>query len=154
LAIDLEKLITTTQLKGIKAWLEYPDIPGFEVEIAYIDKQEMMKIYQRSTIKRWSSQERRQEEELDRVKLTRELADRVVLGWRGLTLENLRRLYPVQVEGDIKSDEEIEASPGNRFALLNHSTDFENWVVTVATTPSYFDNPREKAEKEMKNLGK
>ena len=154
MAIDLEKLITATQLKGIKVWLEYPEAPGFEVEIAYIDKQEMMRIYQRSTIKRWNSQERKNEEELDRTKLTKELAERVVTSWRGLTVENLRRLYPVQVEGSIKPDDEIEPTFENRFALLNHSTDFENWVVTVATTPTYFDNPEEKAKEEIKNLGK
>lgn len=152
--IDLQRLIDSTQLRGVTVKVEYPGIPGFKVEVAFCGKQEMLKIYDSCTERVYNTETRKTEQEIDRRKMASVWAERVVKGWEGLTIGRMKKLWPIKVESEVKDDTPIEPSIENRISLLWNSTDFENWVLTVATSPGYFEEARAKAETEIGNLEK
>lgn len=153
MGIDLQRLIDSTQIKGITVEIEYPEIPGFEVEIAFVGKQHMIKIVESCTKRTWNREERRIEEELDRKKVAEHWANNVVLSWKGLTCTGFKKLYPIDVPED-KKNALVESTVENRIAVLWNCADFENWVLAIATSPEYFKDVRKRTEKEIKDLGK
>jgi len=151
---DLQRLIDATQMKGITIWKEYPDVPGFEVEVAFLGKQEMIRIYDDCTERIWDREERKARRELSRQKVAQIWAERVIKNWRGLTVGNVQKFYPIKKVGNIKDSTVIEPTQENKVALLWNSADFENWILAVATSPEHFVEAREEAEKEMNALEK
>jgi hypothetical protein len=141
-------------MKGVTVWMEYPSISGFQVEIAFVGKQEMLRIYDESTIRKWNAETRKQEQEVDRRRVAKVWAESVVKGWKGLTVAKFKRLWPVKLDSGVSDDMEIESNLENRISLLWNSSDFENWVLSIATTPEQFEEDKKKAEKEMTNLEK
>ena len=152
--VDLQRLIDNTQMKGVTVWVEYPKIPGFTVEIAFVGKQEMLRIYDESTTRQWNSETRKNEEELDRRKVSKVWGERVVKSWKGLTIAKLQKIWPVKLVGGENPETEIEPSQDNRVALLWNSTDFENWVLSIATSADHFADAERQAQKEFENLEK
>lgn len=151
MGIDLQKLIDTTQIRGITVWVEHPDIPGFEVEVAFVGKQEMLRIVDTCTKRVWNSATRQNENQLSREKVAQHWAEKVVRSWKGLTLEKFQKLYPISLEGQ-KKESIVEPDITNRVTLLWNCADFENWVLAIATSPEYFVDARVKAEEDLKTL--
>jgi len=151
--VDLKRLIDSTMMKGVTVWKEYEGIPGFEVEIAYVSKQHMIQIVETCTKHVYNKEERRFEDQLDREKVARHWAEKIILSWRGLTLEKFQRLFPIEVKPSEK-DLEVEPTLENRITLIWNSTDFENWCLAVATSPDYFVDVQKEKEKEAKQLEK
>ncbi len=152
--VDLQRLIDSTQLRGLTVKIGYPDAPGFIVEIAWVGKQEMQKIYDASSERQWNSDTRKTEVELDRRKLSKVWADKVLKGWTGLTIERMRRIWPVAVDPNIDINTEIEPTIENRIALLWNSADFEQWVLNVSTKATFFQDAIEEASKNMESIAK
>jgi hypothetical protein len=149
--IELQRLIDTAMMKGVVAWKPYPGIPGFEVKLAYVSKQHMIQITESCTSRTYNKDERRLEEKIDRDKISRHWSEKVVLGWKGLTLRGFQSLFPIDVAiGD--EDKEVIDSLENRMVLLWNSFDFENWCLAIATSPDHFVAVRQAKEKEVKEL--
>lgn len=150
--IDVQRLIDSTMMRGVSIWKEYEGIPGFSVNVAYVSKQHMLQILDTCTQRVWNKESRQFEDKLDREKVAKHWAEKVVLGWRGLTLGKFQKLFPIEVPEDQK-EQEVTSDIANRVALLWNSGDFENWCLAVATSPDYFVGQKKQAETDLKNLG-
>lgn len=149
--IDVQTLVDRTLLKGVSVWKEFDGIPGFEVQIAYVAKQQMIRIYETCTHRVYKKDQKEFIDELDRQRVAKMWAEKVVLSWRDLTMEKFQRLFPIDVPVSQKN-ELVEPTLENRIALLWNSTEFENWCLAVATSPDHFLASREEREKEVAQL--
>jgi hypothetical protein len=150
--IDVQKLIDSTMMKGVSLWRGYDGIPGFEVNLAYVSKQHMIQIFETCSVRTWDKETRAFIEKADRGKVAQHWADKIVIGWKGLTLSKFQRLFPIDVPVG-QEDLEVPPTLENRIALLWNSSDFENWCLAVATSPDNFVDVRKKAETEIAQLG-
>jgi len=150
--VDLQRLIDSTVMKGVSIWKAYDGLPGFEVNLAYVSKQHMIQIFETCSVRTWDRESRQFIEKADREKVAKHWAKKVVLGWRGLTLEKFQKLFPIEVLPEQRTLE-VEPSEENRIALLWNSADFENWCLATATSPEQFEQIRSDAEKDIQRLG-
>ena len=151
--VDLQKLIDSTMMKGVSVWVDYPKIPGFRVEIAYVSKQHMIKITESCTKHIYDEEERKFKDDLDRGKVARHWAEKVVISWEGLTVKGFQTLYPIDAKPE-DMDKIVEPTFENRVTIIWESEKFENWCLAVATSPSYFVDARKTKEKEVEQLEK
>lgn len=151
--VDLQKLIDSTMMKGVSVWVDYPKIPGFSVEIAYVSKQHMIKIVESCTKHIYDDEERKFKDELDRGKVARHWAKEVLLSWKGLTVEGFRSIFPIEAK-DEDLGKTVEPTFENRVTIIWESDKFENWCLAVSTSPEYFVKFKKEKEKEAEQLEK
>ena len=116
---------------------------------------------------------------LNKEKLREAYAGQIVLGWKGLTIKKLqdiipglsvdltvekaKKLFPklaTELEG-VKTDADFQKVIESvdvpytvelAFAMLEVSTEFENWVIFTATNFKSFEKIAEQKKKEIENL--
>lgn len=150
--VDILKRVEETLEKGMTVWVESPDVEGFEIEIAYVGREEMTKIYNRCTQRKWNRQTRRMEEVTNRDKLMGIWSERAIKDWKGLTLKSLISLVPIVLGKEDKPASLVECTEGNKVALLKHNADFDNFILDIATNSEVFMQHRREADAEVKNL--
>lgn len=131
--------------------LEIKEITGiasfegkFDVEMAYIPREEMQKRLERC--KKTVFVKHVPKEEIDSEKLIAELA-RCIKGWKGLTLGVVATMIPIIVpEG--KEDEEVPCTDSNKMVLLKQAYGFDTFIQTASMDLSAI-----RQEAERKNSG-
>lgn len=99
----------------------------FKVELAYVSRTEMSKLVKDCQRSKMNRSTRQIEMELDQDKFLKTFVERVIVGWKGLTVEILAEFVPVDVpEGG--EDKEIEFSTQNAIFLVKESQMFDDWV--------------------------
>jgi hypothetical protein len=113
-------------------WSEYPGFKGFEVELAYLTKDELIKIRSKAVTTKISRKTRAVEEDVDSDLFQTLYITAVVKCWKGLKASYLLKMIPVTLEG-IEDPEEVdvEYSEENAETLMRNSSDFDSWVSNV-----------------------
>lgn len=133
--MDIKSLIAD---ESITAWVEYPGPGEFQVHIKYLPRKDFRDLVQIARVR--VVRARARTDDVDAAKLSDLVTNKLVLGWKGLTIAVLRTLMPVKaVEGGTE-DTEVEFSKDNLKALTDYSMDFENWLLEVAMDPSTFSS--------------
>jgi len=120
--VDLAKLIVPS--KTITD--EFPGCEGFNVQIAYLTRDELMKLRKKAITSKVSRKTRGVEEEVDSDLFQKLYIQAVIKGWSGLKYEYLAKMVPVdlsEAEGD-----ELEYSVDNADLLMKNCSDFDNWI--------------------------
>lgn len=138
--MDLKQLIIDTK----SVWMEYPGKEGFEVEIANLSRQELIKLRKACTITRFDRATRIPVEDLDEEKFNKKFTEAVVKNWKGLTLDHLQTLVLIDTSGKDLS-EELEYTKENAYLLVSGSSEFDAWLNGVVFD---LDNFRDKRERE------
>lgn len=119
-------------------WAEYA--PGFRIRVRHLTTSEILRLEDQARKQEWDRRTRQKSEELDREKMARLMAERVIADWRldGDTLRSLLDLdeYP---EGSVPYSAEDCA------ALLTHNLDVYVYVRGVCQDLALFEEAR-KAE--------
>jgi len=158
------------------AEFQYPYIDGFYVQIAYGSRFILNQIRQLAAEPYMDRRTRTQEEKLDDEKLQLGYAERIVKGWRGLTVAQLDRLIPGTVDEAVAQYEEeakknpdfkvpseaeiaetiVEYSIPTAASILGNSIDFMNWVVDTAGDSNRYSGVavQKQEKKEFENLKK
>ena len=68
------------------AWVDFPGLNGFEIEVANLSRKEITGLRKRCTSQKFDRKTRMMEEILDEEKFIEEFAKGVIKNWRGLTL--------------------------------------------------------------------
>lgn len=142
--MDIKSLIAD---ESITAWVEYPGDGEFEVQIKYLPRKEFRDIVQKARVR--TVRQRSTTDDVDAAKLSDLVTNKLVLGWKGLTIAVLRTLMPVKSVEGASDDTEVEFSKDNLKALTDYSMDFENWLLEVAMDPRTFSS-----EESYENLRK
>lgn len=119
------------------AWVNFPGLPGFEVEVANLSRKELLNLRKKCTYQKFNRKSHNIEDKLDDEKFVKEFTKATVRNWKGLTLDNLQNLILIDTEGK-DMDEELPFTPENAEILVNSSSEFDQWLNGVAFDISNF----------------
>jgi hypothetical protein len=124
--MDLKKLMVDTK----NVWVDFPGLPGFEVEVANLSRKELNGLRKRCTGQKFDRKTRQAVEKLDEEKFVVEFTHGVVKNWKGLTLAHLETLLLVDI-ADKDPEQELEYTDENAETLVSSSTEFDTWLNEV-----------------------
>ena len=124
--MDLKKLMVDTK----NVWVDFPGLPGFEVEVANLSRKELTGLRKKCTTTKFDRKTRQAVEKLDEEKFVVEFTHGVVKNWKGLTLAHLETLLLVDIEGK-DPKQELEYTDENAETLVSSSTEFDTWLNEV-----------------------
>ncbi len=129
-------------------WVEYPDIDGFEVNLKYLTREDLMKIRNASLTYKFNKRTRQREEEIDNDRFLENYAEKAILGWKGLKVKHMPALMPVDISG-IDGEDDIEYSSEDAIELLKNSTVFDQFITDTMNDFEQFS--KKKAAADVKN---
>ena len=112
------------------AWVDFPGMDGFEVELANLSRKELVNLRKRCTTNKFDRKTRMFNEELDETKFVTEFSGATVKGWKGLKLKYLEDLILVDLKGQDK-ESEMPYTQENAEVLVENSQEFDNWLNEV-----------------------
>jgi hypothetical protein len=124
--MDLKTLMVDTKA----VWVDFPGLPGFEVEIANLSRKELTGLRKKCTTTKFDRKTRQAVETLDEDKFIVEFTKGVVKNWKGLTLAHLETLILVDIDGQ-DATKELEYSLDNAEVLVSSSSEFDGWLNEV-----------------------
>ena len=124
--MELNKLMVDTK----SAWIEYPGLDGFSVEVVNLSRKELTALRKRCTTTKFDRKTRQPVENLDEEKFVTEFSAASIKNWKGLTLEHLETILLINSDGeDPKS--EVNYSLENAEILVSNSAEFDTWLNEV-----------------------
>ena len=129
-------------------WVEYPDIDGFEVNLAYLNREDLMKIRNASLTFKFNKRTRQREEEVDNDRFLENYAEKAIISWKGLKVKHMPALMPVDISG-MDANDDIEYSNEDAIELLKNSTVFDQFITDTMNDFEQFS--KKKAEADAKN---
>jgi hypothetical protein len=111
-----------------KAKFEYPAMPGFEVELAYLTRDELQKIRNKCVSTKIDRRTRKPEEEVDNELFEGLYYKAIVTGWKGLKRKYLPKLGPFELDGTVDPESDEIYEPEGAVVLMQNSPDFNAWV--------------------------
>lgn len=140
----LKNLIVSEKITEV----EYDDIPGFKLKIAYLSREELSKIRDKCVSFKYNRGSRQKEEVIDTNKFLEYYAKKVIRGWSGLKMKDLPKLVPVNIEG--KNPEElVPYDEEDALELLKNSVTFDQFITDFVSDLENFEE--EFKEEEEKN---
>ena len=83
--MELKKLMVDSK----SAWIDFPGLDGFSVEIVNLSRKELQGIRKKCTTNKFDRKTRQLTETLDEEKFVTEFAEKSIKNWKGLTLAHL-----------------------------------------------------------------
>tara|TARA_R110000851_G_scaffold257839_1_gene410297 strand:+ start:465 stop:866 length:402 start_codon:yes stop_codon:yes gene_type:complete len=130
--MELKSLLTDTK----KITADFPGAKGFKVTLAYLSKEKLRKISEKSKTYDFDPDTRKPVQAIDDELFSKLYIEQAILGWEGLKYEYLTKL--VLVDGELPEGE-LEFSLENASTLVNNSPTFDRWVSSVASDISLFN---------------
>ena len=129
-------------------WVEYPDIDGFELNLKYLTREDLMKVRNAALTYKFNKRTRQREEEIDNDRFLENYAEKAIMGWKGLKVKHMPALMPVDISG-MDVEEDIEYSNEDAIELLKNSTVFDQFITDAMNDFEQFS--KKKAETDSKN---
>lgn len=144
--MDLKNLLVDSKT----AWVDFPGLEGFEVELANLSRKELVALRKRCVTNKFDRKTRMFNEELDETKFVKEFTEATVKGWKGLKLGMLEDLILVDLKGQ-NPETEMPYNQENAQVLVENSQEFDNWLNEVVFDLENFrSQEQEKPAKETK----
>ena len=124
--MDLKSLMVDKK----SAWVEYPGLDGFEVEVVNLSRKELLALRKKCTSTKFDRRTRQAVDNVDEEKFVTEFTSAVVKGWKGLKLEYLEGLILVEL-GNKDPSEELPFTLDNAETLVSSSSEFDTWLNEV-----------------------
>lgn len=140
--------IKSMLVKETSTWVEFPDIDGFEVNLRYITREELLKIRSASLTFKFNKRTRQKEEEVDSAKFLEHYAEKAIAGWRGLRVKHLPMLLPVDIS-NMNPEESIDFTEEDAIELLKNSPIFDQFITDTLNDFEQFS--LKKTEANVKN---
>lgn len=122
----LNKLVVDVK----EAWVSYPGIEGFELKLAYLSRQRMVKLRKDCLITKIDRKTRVPMEVLDEDRFIEEFVKAAIKDWKGLTIGKLEELVPLDLS-EATPETEIPFSSDDAFVIVKNSAEFETWLNEV-----------------------
>ena len=130
------------------SWIEFPDIDGFEVNLRFLSREDVVKIRNQALTFKFNKRTRQREEEIDNDRFLEAYSEKAILGWRGLKVKHLPMLLPVDISG-ANPDELVEWSEEEAKDLLQSSSIFDQFITDAMNDFEQFS--KKKADEAAKN---
>ena len=138
--MELRKLMVDSK----SVWVDYPGLDGFKVEVANLARKELTGLRKKCTAQKFDKKTRQLVEELDEEKFVSEFSKKVVINWKGLTLDHLETLLLIDM-GAHNPTKELDYSADNAETLVSSSTEFDTWLNEVVFDLDNFRTGRKTA---------
>jgi hypothetical protein len=125
--------------------VEFPDSNGFFISLAYLSREKLLKIRNRSLVVKFNKRTRQRDEEVDNDKFLEEYSREVIRGWRGLTLRELARIMPIETTG-ANMDEVISYSEEDALELLRNAPSFDQFITDCMNDFEIFERDKNAAQ--------
>ena len=112
------------------AWIEYPGLDGFSVEVVNLSRKELTALRKRCTTTKFDRKTRQPVENLDEEKFVTEFSAASIKNWKGLTLEHLETILLINSDGE-DPKAEVNYSLENAEILVSNSAEFDTWLNEV-----------------------
>jgi hypothetical protein len=116
--------------KEVTCAFDYPNIEGFKVTLRYMGKDEMQKVYDRCTVKRFDTRTHQAVKDFQPEKFKEYVCKEIIVSWEGLTYDKIKKLIPLNIAELTKLgltlNDNIESTFENKLDLLNESTEFDS----------------------------
>jgi hypothetical protein len=122
--------MTTLSLKTLlvpskSVQVEYPGMPGFVIDLAFLSRETLLSIRKKST--KTSFKNRQAAEEFNEDLFLQLYVENAVKGWKGFKLNYLEQLAPVDLKGQ-NMDDELEYTAENALYLMKNSSNFDGFI--------------------------
>jgi len=124
--MELKKLMVDSK----SAWIEFPGLEGFEVEVVNLSRKELNGIRKSCTTNKFDRRTRQLAETLDEEKFVSEFSEKSIKGWKGLKLEYVETLLLIDT-GDHEMNSELPYTKDNCETLVTNSNEFDTWLNEV-----------------------
>jgi len=124
--VDLKSLMIDSK----SAWVDFPGLSGFQVEVANLSRKELGKLRKRCISAKFDRKTRQLVEQLDEDMFVKEFSAACVKNWKGLTLDHLETLMLIDT-GNKDPKKEMNYSADNAEVLIANSTEFDTWLNEV-----------------------
>ena len=122
----LSKLMVDTK----SAWIEYPGLKGFEVEVVNQSRQALIAIRKSAMETKFDRKTRLPQETLSDEKFIAAFSRATIKNWKGLKTKYLEDLLLVDLS-DEDPEKEVPYSVEDAEALMANSGDFDQWMNEV-----------------------
>lgn len=129
--LSLKSLLSPTK----QVEIDYPGMPGFQVNITYLSREDLIKIRKKATSS--SFKKGVQVETLNDDLFLQLYTQGSVKGWKGLKLSYLEQLAPVELAGQNPEDT-LAFSDENALFLMKQSNNFDAFISEAVTDLSNF----------------
>lgn len=109
------------------AWVEYPGLRGFEVEVANIPRAQLIKLRKSCMITKFDRKTKAPVETLDEEKFVAEFTKAAIKNWKGFKFSYLEQLVLADISGQ-DPEQEIPYSQEDAELLVSNSADFDSWL--------------------------
>jgi hypothetical protein len=120
-SISLKSLLVPSKAVEV----EYPGLPGFNINIAFLSRETLLSIRKKST--KTSFKNRQASDEFNEDLFLQLYVENAIKGWSGLKLSYLEQLAPVDLTGQNPEDE-LEYSAENALYLMKNSSNFDAFI--------------------------
>lgn len=131
---NLSDLLTPSKTTTV----EYPGFPGFELQLTYLSRDEMLKIRKKSVTTKFDRKTRQPIEELDEKLFLQEYTKSIIKGWKGFKLKYVAQMLPIDEDKIVNPENELPYSHDNAMALMENAGDFDNWLGEVVNDLANF----------------
>ena len=112
------------------AWIDFPGLDGFSVEIVNLSRKELQGIRKKCTTNKFDRKTRQLTETLDEEKFVTEFAEKSIKNWKGLTLAHLETLLLIDTAEEAPK-KELPFPQANAETLVANSNEFDTWLNEV-----------------------
>ena len=126
MSISLKTLLVPSKALEV----EYPGMPEFKVQVAFLSRETLQAIRKKST--KTSFKNRQAVEELNDDLFLELYVKASLKGWSGFKLKYLEQLAPVDLTGQ-DPEAELEYSEENALYLMKNSSNFDSFISEQVT---------------------
>lgn len=105
----------------------YPRFKNFVLKMCYLPREKLTSIREKHVVISFNRVTRQREETVDTDKFMNDYIKEAVVGWKGLTMEIVKSLVPIEVvEADLKT--EVPYDHEDALWLVKNSSEFDSFI--------------------------
>ncbi len=121
--------------------VEYPGMPGFEIQVSFLSRETLQNIRKKAT--KTTFKNRQPVEELNDDLFLELYVKGSIKGWKGFKFKYLEQLAPVDLS-DQDPEAELEYTEENALYLMKSSTNFDSFISEQVTDLGNFSKNKSK----------
>lgn len=133
-SISLQSLLTPEKVVEV----DYPGFDGFKLKVAFLSREEIVKIRKKCTVTKFDKRTRQPVDELDEDLFLKTYVTAVLKGWAGLKYKFLEELMLVDLSSVKDKEEELEYNADNALVLMKNSQELDSFVTEITGSLSNF----------------
>jgi len=132
--ITLQSLLTPEKVVEV----DYPGFEGFKLKVAFLSREEIVKIRKKCTVTKFDKRTRQPVDELDEELFLKTYVSAIIKGWSGLKFKYLQDLMLVDLSTVEDVEKELEYNQDNALVLMKNSQELDGFVTDITSNLANF----------------